>query len=222
MRKAEFRDVLYEIIYPLAVFMAVRLLVGMVLGQLLPDGANAAAISSSAGIFTAGLAITPTAKRIMMEKNNVPPDKRHVVQYIIYYVGIILLAYLFTYLLNFFGLTEQGDFANTGELQASASIPVSICCYGLLAPIGEELLFRACIFNSLQNYVKPVAAIIISSLLFGIYHGNMVQFIFGSIMGALIAGGYHYFKHFRVAVLAHVVINLSSILIFPLLINLSL
>ncbi len=51
---------------------------------------------------------------------------------------------------------------------------------GLLAPVAEEILFRGLILRSLMPYGKKFA-ILTSALLFGVFHGNLVQspFAFG-------------------------------------------
>ena len=58
----------------------------------------------------------------------------------------------------------------------------------LLAPVSEELLFRGYVLRSLRPYGKRFA-IVGSALLFGLFHGNLLQllnaFLMGLIMGYL-------------------------------------
>lgn len=84
---------------------------------------------------------------------------------------------------------------------------------GFLAPVVEELLFRYLMINSLkENGIKK--AIIISSLLFGITHLNLIQstyaFLFGIVLGLL----YVKDDSFNLAkpILFHIVVNTSSVL----------
>lgn len=82
---------------------------------------------------------------------------------------------------------------------------------GLLAPAAEELIFRGLVFRRMKDFMNPWAAIILSALLFGIYHGNMIQFLYASLMGILLAVIYHRTGSLWTSILAHVVANLWSL-----------
>lgn len=82
---------------------------------------------------------------------------------------------------------------------------------GLLAPAAEELIFRGLVFRRMKDFMNPWAAIILSALLFGIYHGNMIQFLYASLMGILLAVIYHRTGTLWTSILAHVVANLWSL-----------
>jgi membrane protease YdiL (CAAX protease family) len=52
----------------------------------------------------------------------------------------------------------------------------------VVAPVFEELLFRGIIYDALKPYGAG-AAIVISSLLFGLAHGNLYQFFYTTALG---------------------------------------
>ncbi len=56
----------------------------------------------------------------------------------------------------------------------------------LLAPIGEELLFRGVILRRLST-VSQRFAIFVSALIFGMMHGNLLQMVLGFIIGVVFA-----------------------------------
>lgn len=56
----------------------------------------------------------------------------------------------------------------------------------LLAPIGEELLFREYILKGLRNKHGTVVALLISTVLFAVSHGNIVSVIHAFIMGIVL------------------------------------
>jgi membrane protease YdiL (CAAX protease family) len=59
---------------------------------------------------------------------------------------------------------------------------VLLICIG--APLTEELVFRGAIQGHLMKWTKnPWVAIILASILFGLAHGNLPQFIAGFILG---------------------------------------
>lgn len=82
---------------------------------------------------------------------------------------------------------------------------------GVLAPIAEEIIFRGLIFRRMRDELKPVTAIILSSLAFGLYHGNMVQFLYASLLGSLLAVIYHRTGTLWTSILAHMAANLWSL-----------
>ena len=97
--------------------------------------------------------------------------------------------------------------------QYSASFLLGLLGYGVISPIAEELLFRGVIHNYMRRFINVKMALLLSSALFGIYHMNYVQGIYGFLMGCLIAYTYEYFGEFKLAVAVHMA---SNILIYCL------
>ncbi|MCH3973060.1 MAG: CPBP family intramembrane metalloprotease [Oscillospiraceae bacterium] len=57
--------------------------------------------------------------------------------------------------------------------------------YGtLIPPLVEEILFRGAVLGSLRRW-GDWFAIVVSSLLFGLYHGNVGQFVFATLVGLI-------------------------------------
>ena len=84
----------------------------------------------------------------------------------------------------------QNTFDNYGKMVDSItgakSSFVMIFAVILVAPIGEELLFRGLIQSyGLKNFA-PVLAIGLQGLIFGLYHGNIIQGIYAFIMGVVL------------------------------------
>ncbi len=94
--------------------------------------------------------------------------------------------------------------------QYSCSIGIGIAVYGLIAPAAEELLFRGIIYTTFRRYTPIFIAVIISGVVFGIYHGNIVQGIYGFIFGCLTALAYEYYGSFIAPVAVHVLQNLVA------------
>lgn len=75
------------------------------------------------------------------------------------------------------------------------------------APIIEEIVFRGIVFKSLKK-VSPVwVAIIVSSVLFGAYHMNIVQAIYASCMGIAAAIIYEKKNNLIFPILVHITNN---------------
>ena len=81
----------------------------------------------------------------------------------------------------------------------------------LLGPVAEEMIFRGMTYQRVKNYLNSSWAVGISSLLFGICHGNMIQFFYAVVLGVILAVLYEYSQSLLVPVLAHMATNLWAI-----------
>lgn len=59
--------------------------------------------------------------------------------------------------------------------------------YVIIAPLLEELIFRRLFFKALCTYVLAPAAGAASAVIFALYHGNAVQFIYAFIFGLVLS-----------------------------------
>lgn len=89
--------------------------------------------------------------------------------------------------------------------------PSTIIAVVIIAPIGEEIIFRGMITKLLLEEYRPTKAILISALIFGIIHFNPAQ-----IPGAIIAGillGWLYYKTRSVipGIILHFINNAASV-----------
>lgn len=86
----------------------------------------------------------------------------------------------------------------------------------IMAPIFEEIVFRGIIQKGLINKgMNSATAIIISSVVFGLVHGNPWQFVGAVLLGCVLGLVYHKTKSLLLPVFLHAFNNLcSSILIF--------
>lgn len=99
-------------------------------------------------------------------------------QLVFQFVGIIV-----EYGLNLFGYSALAAM----ESASSTSTTVSMFLYAsVLGPITEELVFRGFILRGLEKYGKGFA-ILVSSFLFGAFHGNFVQGFFAAAIGMVLA-----------------------------------
>jgi len=83
----------------------------------------------------------------------------------------------------------------------------------LLAPITEELIFRGVILHKLKEEIPFFGANILQAVLFGIYHGNIVQGIYATVLGLLLGYMYYKYRSILAPIFLHIIINASSIII---------
>ncbi|MBO5207906.1 MAG: CPBP family intramembrane metalloprotease [Lachnospiraceae bacterium] len=107
-------------------------------------------------------------------------------------------------------LTESSEtYKEVAANQYGVAFGLGLLLYGVVSPLAEEVVFRGIIFNRMKKEYAVVTAICISSLMFGLYHGNSVQGIYGFIIGCLIAYTYERFGNFFYAVLFHGAANIA-------------
>ncbi len=93
---------------------------------------------------------------------------------------------------------------------SGSSLILSLLYSAVVAPAVEEVLFRGLMFRRMREYMSFLPAAFLSSLLFGLMHGNMVQFIYAAIIGLLLAFIYEHYGNLRAVVLFHAIGNLTS------------
>lgn len=81
------------------------------------------------------------------------------------------------------------------------------------APIGEEFLFRGLIFRYSKRCLPPWIAIVFQSLLFGVYHGNLIQGVYAFLLGIVLGLLAYKFKSVLPGIILHMVINISLLFV---------
>ena len=109
-----------------------------------------------------------------------------------------------------FHLTESSEaYTQTAEHQYSVIFPFGLFLYGIISPLAEEVVFRGIIYNRMKKHMPVMVSMILSALFFGLYHGNLVQTLYGFCMGMLIAYTYEMFGGFFYAFLFHASANIA-------------
>lgn len=91
--------------------------------------------------------------------------------------------------------------------------PLMIIYTAVLGPITEELAFRGLSLGYFQKSVTFAWANIFQALLFGLIHGNLIQFVYAFILGLLFGYIAHRTGSLMVTIILHVCFNSMSFLI---------
>ena len=82
-----------------------------------------------------------------------------------------------------------------------------ILAIAIIGPVLEELLFRGAITKSLLQQYNPTKAILISALLFGVFHINPAQILPAFLIGILLAWTYYKTGSLIPCILMHILNN---------------
>ena len=120
------------------------------------------------------------------------------------------------YIIDSFSLGIEYDifesFDETSNIIYSGGIVLQIITTCIGAPFAEELLFRGLIHRRLRKVLNVVPAMIISSLLFGIIHGNIIQGIYATLIGLICAFVYEKFKSLWAPIILHASANSLAVI----------
>ncbi len=140
----------------------------------------------------------------------IPKRKKRLIDGIVVGVSAVAVALLLNSLAILSGFTQSSQsFEQTSYNQFSLPIPLGILLYGIVTPIMEELVYRGLVYNRLHRFYGFVAAILGSSILFGLSHGNIVQLCYGFVMGLIICFIYERFGAFIYPLLFHCFANVA-------------
>lgn len=116
-------------------------------------------------------------------------------------------------LMNLSGLMRiyEENLAEVGAALYQGRLVTEFLGMVILTPFVEELIFRGLIFRRLKEWISPTAAILCSALIFGIYHGNLLQNCYAAVIGLLLAWLYEKYQHLLAPILAHICANLCSL-----------
>ncbi|MBQ5430540.1 MAG: CPBP family intramembrane metalloprotease [Lachnospiraceae bacterium] len=131
-----------------------------------------------------------------------------------YILGIACLGLKINLMVAGLDLLEySSSYGKSAYILHTGGMFLRILVLGILIPLLEELLFRGVILGQLLNFCDIKWGIIISSVLFGILHFNVVQFLYAAVMGSLLGLLYAKTRHVWATWIAHGLCNLLVLFI---------
>lgn len=102
---------------------------------------------------------------------------------------------------------QSQKYQEVEAIQYSVPVWLGIILYGLVSPFVEEVVFRGLTYNRMKRYFGIPLCVITTSLLFAGFHANLVQFMYASCMGVLMALCYEWVGCFAAPFLFHLTAN---------------
>lgn len=133
-------------------------------------------------------------------------------------IGIILLGIglqiSLSFILNVIASLKPQWFTEYSEVMDKLVMKnsiISVLYIGIIAPLCEEFIFRGVIFKKAQKAMPYIVANIIQALMFGIYHGVLIQGIYAFLLGMFLGVVCYKKKTIFAAIGLHMVINMSGL-----------
>lgn len=96
------------------------------------------------------------------------------------------------------------------QVYSGHSLLILAVVTGLLTPAAEELIFRGLIQKRIRDYLGTRWAVVLSALIFGLYHGYVSQVIFGVCVGIFLGLVLEQTNQLLLVMVIHMVSNLWS------------
>jgi len=117
------------------------------------------------------------------------------------------------------GLLKGGRVNNVVEdITSGIGIPTMLIYMVVCAPIMEELIFRKLIVDRTVRYGEGVA-VLVSGLMFGLFHGNLNQFAYAFTLGMFLAFLYAKTGKIQYTIGIHMIINLMGSVVVTTIMN---
>ena len=105
------------------------------------------------------------------------------------------------------GYPKQESVQKLAEMQSLNEV-LNIACYALVvAPVLEEFLFRGILFRAMKRPFGVGPALVISGILFGLVHQNVLSFVPLTFLGIILALSYERTGDLRTCILIHAGFN---------------
>lgn len=146
----------------------------------------------------------------------------------LHFICLLVISYAVMYCFNILGmginfvlgmLTGNMNLNPLNSVIGDLDLLPTVLVAGICAPIVEEIVFRKILLDRLKCY-GDVTAIVVSGLCFGLYHGNIAQFLYASALGCIFAYVVIKTGDIKNSMLLHICINLLGTAILPQVIKL--
>lgn len=221
----------------LTVLTAVSMLVvdGMVQAILAisPDTLGAWWVTWVASLLPLYLVALPCAYLILRGLPIVPHNTHYVDNYNVtrekprfglgHWMTLLVIGMGCMYLGNFVGTAIMQilsdimdyDYANVlNETVKHSPLWMTFLGTCIFAPLGEELIFRKLILDRTRAY-GDLPSILLSSLLFALFHGNLFQFFYAFLLGMILAYVYTRSGRYGWCVAMHAAFNFLGSIALP-------
>ncbi len=148
----------------------------------------------------------------LVDKRDKDKGKIEIKKLILYVVIGIILTRVINYVIDISGVSQfDSNFKQALNIIVNAPFIVQILGAGIILPIVEEYIFRRMIYIDFEKLFNEKVAIISTAVLFGIFHMNIIQGVFATILGLYLAYVYSKTRNLVYPICIHVVTNIVTL-----------
>ena len=104
---------------------------------------------------------------------------------------------------------------NVEQLTSETNVFISLFIISFLTPIIEEIIFRGFFYDSVKYVSNDIIAIILTSIVFGIFHSDFQQILYAFIVGIVFGYIRYKFNSVNYTILMHAIMNTTSLVLLP-------
>ena len=105
------------------------------------------------------------------------------------------------------GIFSLSSTSGIDDMIMNSPIWIIVLVVVVIGPIVEELMFRKILMDKIGIYGDRIA-IVVSAVSFGLFHGNISQFFYAAILGAILAYVYSKTSNIIYPIILHAAVNL--------------
>ena len=117
---------------------------------------------------------------------------------------------------NLFGMMHLSDYSvsytEIAKTFYTGRLALEFLALCVVIPIVEELLYRGIVYKRAADWLGVRYAVVVSAVIFGLIHMNLVQFLYAALFGLLLAYFVEVTGNLTGSVAAHMAANLTSVL----------
>ncbi len=130
-----------------------------------------------------------------------------------YLCAVVMCSVACNYLVYLTGLSEISEgYKRVSQIFYGNGLLLEIITLCVIGPVAEELVYRGFVYQHLRRRGSHTAAALLSALLFGVLHFNLVQGAYAFVLGLLLAYIVERTGSLISAAAAHMAANLASVL----------
>lgn len=109
-------------------------------------------------------------------------------------------------------IPESWEVDHAKNTDFKGPVLIIILAVWVMAPILEEILFRGLMYRTIKNYSSVVIASVISSVVFGVIHMNILQAIYAGVLGMILVFSYETSKSLQGSIAMHFGFNSAGLI----------
>ena len=208
---------IWQIVYPLGMYYVI-ICIAMFFAQLLigRDNGHYMICQIAASIVTLPFIYSFYLQDRHVEgaaQQKLHIEKEHLLNLLL---GIVIVLFISFALNNLIIMSPLADISEGYEEASNAFygsvLALELIGSALIAPLLEELLYRGVLFARMRKMMPCIPAALVSALIFGVMHFNLVQFVYAFLLGIVLSLLMERAGHIYPAIAGHICANTVAVL----------